>query len=70
MTTPISSSTGVPAKKSDTLAMDPIKRVVGQARAKEARFVAEHGVSSAEFFGESGVSDAQDEAMQKREEIE
>ena len=50
--------------------MDPIKRVVGQARAKEARFVAEHGVSSAEFFGESGVSDAQDEAMQKREEIE
>ena len=49
---------------------DPIKRVVEASRAKEARFVAEHGVSSAEFFGESGVSDAQDEAMRARAEEE
>ena len=49
---------------------DPIKRVLEQARAKEARFVAEHGVSSAEYYGESGWSDAQDEAMRARAEEE
>ena len=49
---------------------DAIKRVVEASRAKEARFVEEHGISSAEYFGESGWSDAQDSAMREREEIQ
>ena len=49
---------------------DPIKRVVEASRAKEARFVEEHGISSAEYYGESGWSDAQDEAMREREETQ
>ena len=49
--------------------VDPIKRVLEQCRAKEARFQEEHdGMSSAEYYGESGFSDAQDEAMREREE--
>tara|TARA_R110000751_G_C13550270_1_gene456222 strand:- start:56 stop:574 length:519 start_codon:yes stop_codon:yes gene_type:complete len=49
---------------------DPIKRVLEQCRAKEARFQEEHGISSAEYFGESGWSDAQDSAMREREEAQ
>ncbi|MAH46652.1 hypothetical protein CMI37_12545 [Candidatus Pacearchaeota archaeon] len=53
----------------DELEVDPIKRVVEQCRAQEARFQEEHdGMSSAEYYGESGYSDAQDEAMREREE--
>ena len=49
--------------------VDPIKRVLEQCRAKEARFQEEHdGMSSAPYYGESGFSDAQDEAMREREE--
>jgi hypothetical protein len=54
-----------------TSATDPIKRVLAQGRAQEARFQEEHaGMSSAEFFFESGYSDARDEAMRMREEEE
>tara|TARA_R110000824_G_scaffold401717_1_gene614103 strand:+ start:2764 stop:2955 length:192 start_codon:yes stop_codon:yes gene_type:complete len=49
--------------------VDPIREVLEQCRAAEARFQEEHdGIPSAEFFGEGGYSDAQDEAMLAREE--
>jgi AraC-like DNA-binding protein len=55
----------------DELEEDPIKRVLEQCRAEEARFQEEHdGMSSAEFYFESGFSDAQDEAMREREETQ
>tara|TARA_R110000824_G_scaffold199750_2_gene383739 strand:+ start:421 stop:633 length:213 start_codon:yes stop_codon:yes gene_type:complete len=51
--------------------VDPIKRVLEQCRAEEARFQEEHdGTPSAEFYFESGYSDAQDEAMREREETQ
>ena len=55
----------------DTETTDPIKRVLEQCRAQEARFQEEHdGMSSAEYFWESGYSDGEHEAMREREEAE